>query len=71
MQRIKEDKVMFNNKKQLMCWNDLSLEMEKKFIKSFIWSVALYGLETWTLGENAERIINAFEKWCWRRMLTV
>ena len=49
MQRIKEAKVMFNNKKQLLCSNNFSLEMKKKLIKSRIWSVALYGSETWTL----------------------
>ena len=36
-----------------------------------IWSVALYGSETRTLGKNEERIINAFETWCWRRMLKI
>jgi len=33
----------------------------KIFIKSCIWSVALYGSETWTLGRNEERVVNAFE----------
>jgi hypothetical protein len=47
---------MFNNKKQLLCSNNPSLEMKKKFIKSWIWSVALYGSETWTLGKNEERV---------------
>ena len=71
IQRIKEAKVMFNNKKQLLCSNNLSLEMKKKLIKSCIWSVALYGSETWTLGKNEERITNAFETWRWRRMLKI
>jgi len=62
---------MFYNKKQLLCSNNHSLEMKKKLIKSCIWSVALYGSETWTLGKNEERIINAFETWCWRRMLKI
>ena len=61
---------MFNNKKQLLCSNNLSLEMKKKLIKS-IWSVSLYGSETWTPGKNEERDINAFETWCWRRMLKI
>ena len=43
IQRIKESKVMFNNKKQLLCSNYLSLEMKKKLTKSCIWSVAVYG----------------------------
>ena len=51
IQRIKEAKVMFNHKKQLLCSNNLSLEIKKRNIKSCIWSVALYGSETWTLGK--------------------
>jgi hypothetical protein len=66
MQRIREAKIMFNNKKQLLCFNNLSLEM-----KSCIWSFAVYGSETWTLGKNEEKVINAFETWCWRRMLKI
>ena len=64
-------KVMFNNKKQLLCSNNISLETEKKLIKICIWSVALCGSETWTLGKNEGRVVNAFETWCWRRMLRI
>jgi len=76
MQRIKEAKVMFNNKKQPLCSNNFSLEMKKKRIKRCVWSVAVYGSETWTLGKrtlgkNEEREINAFETLCWRRMLKI
>jgi hypothetical protein len=39
---------MFNIKEQLLCTNNLSLEI-KRNIKSCIWSVALYGSETWTI----------------------
>ena len=52
---------MFGNNKQLLCSNNLSLEKKKQIIKSCIWSVALYGSETWTLGENEESVINAVE----------
>jgi len=45
--------------------------MKKKCTESCIWSVALYGSETWTLGKNEERVINAFETWCWRKMLKI
>ena len=55
IQQIKEAKVMFNNKKQPLCSNILSLDIKKKLIKSCIWSVSLYGSETWTLGKNEER----------------
>ena len=68
---VEEAKVMFSNKKQLLCSNNLSLEMKKKFIESCIWSFALCGSETWTLGTNEERIINAFETKCWKRMVKI
>ena len=45
--------------------------MKNKLINSCIWSVALYGSETWTAGKNEERAINAFETWRWRRMLKI
>ena len=45
--------------------------MKKKLINGCIWSVALYGSETWTVGKNEERAINAFETGCWRRMLKI
>jgi len=44
--RVKEAKIIFNNRKQLLCSNNLGLEIKKKLIKSCIWSVALYGSET-------------------------
>jgi len=43
---------MFNNKKKLLCSDNLSFEMKKNVIKSCIWSVALYESETWALGKN-------------------
>jgi hypothetical protein len=36
----------------LLCLNNLSLEMKKKLINSFIWSVAVCGSETWTIGKK-------------------
>jgi hypothetical protein len=71
IKRIKEAKFMFNNKKQLLCSNNLCLEMKNKFINSCIWKVSLCGSETWTLGKNEERVVNVFEIRCWRRMLKI
>ena len=66
-----EAKVIFNNKNQLLCSNNFSLEIKKELMRSCIWSVALYGSETGTVGKNEERIINALETWSWRRMLKI
>jgi hypothetical protein len=71
IQRIKEAKVLFNNKKQLLCSNNLSLEIKKNLTKNCIWSVAACGSETWTVGENEGRVVNGFETWCWGGMLKI
>jgi hypothetical protein len=45
--------------------------MKKKLIKSCIWSVAVFGSETGTVGKNDERVVNVFEAWSWRGMLKI
>lgn len=69
--RIREAKAIFMSKRHLFSSDSLKLDMRKRLIKSCIWSIALYGSETWTIGKVEERAINAFEVWCWRRMLRV
>ena len=57
----------FQNMKRLYCSN-LKGDLRKRMAKSLVWSVALYGAETWTLRKQDERRIEAFEMWMWRRM---
>ena len=40
-------------------------------MKSCVWIVALYGSETWSVGKNEERVVNAFETWSWRKVLKI
>jgi hypothetical protein len=46
----------------------MDLEVRKKLVKCYIWSVALYGPETWTLRAVDQKHLERFEMWCWRRM---
>ena len=39
----------------------LSLHVKKRMVKAFVWSVALYGSETWTLQKEDIRRLEAFE----------
>jgi len=39
--------------------------------KVLVWSVVLYGSETWTLRQEDIRSIEAFEMWIWRRMMKI
>ena len=43
-------------------------ELRKRLVKCFVWSVALYGAETWTLRRNEQKQLEAFEMSIWRRM---
>ena len=60
-------KAAFNNKRALFTsmWD---LELSKKLVKCYIWSIALYGAETWTLRAVDQKHLESFEMWCWRRM---
>ena len=42
--------------------------MRKKLVKCYVWSIALYGAETWTLRAVDQKHLESFEMWCWRRM---
>jgi hypothetical protein len=35
-------------------------------VKCYIWSIALYGAETWTLRKLNQKYLESFEMWCWR-----
>jgi len=42
--------------------------LRKKLVKCYVWSIALYGAETWTLRAVDQKYLENFEMWCWRRM---
>ena len=37
-------------------------------VKCYVWSMALYGAETWKLWATDQKCLESFEMWCWRRM---
>jgi len=59
----------FNIKKTLFT-SKLELNLRKKLVrvKCYIWNMALYGAETWTLRAADQEYLENFEMWCWRRM---
>jgi len=60
-------KAAFSKKKTLFT-SKLDLNLRKKLIKCYIWSMALYGAETWTLRAADQKYLESFEMWYWRRM---
>ena len=65
--RIAMAKTAFNKKRTLFT-STLDLELWKKLVKCYVWSIALYGAETWTLRAVDQKHLESFEMWCWRRM---
>jgi hypothetical protein len=58
--RIGTAKAAFN-KKKILFNNTLDLKLRKKLVKCYIWSTALYGVETWTLREVDQEHLESFE----------
>ena len=54
-------------------WKDrgVTLETKVKLVKVLVFPIVLYGAETWTMRKHERRKIDAFELWCWRRVLIV
>jgi hypothetical protein len=48
--------------------NGCVLSQNISFYPHHIWSIALYGAETWTLRAFHQKQLESFEMWCWRRM---
>ena len=63
-------KVMINLNNILKS-RDISLMMKIHIVKAKVFSVVMYGCESWTINKAEHRRIVAFKLWCWRRLLRV
>ena len=50
---------------------DITLPTEVRLVKIMVFPVVMYGCESWTIEKAECRRIDAFELWCWRRLLRV
>ena len=50
---------------------DITLSTKVCLIKPMVFPVVMYGCESWTVKKAERRRIDAFELWCWRRLLRV
>ena len=50
---------------------DTTLPTQVHLVKAMVFPVVMYGCETWTINKGECRRIDAFELWCWRRLLRV
>ena len=50
---------------------DISLPTKICLVKTIVFPVVMYGYESWTIKKSEHQRIDAFELWCWRRLLRV
>ena len=50
---------------------DMTLPTKVRLVKAMVFPVVMYGCESWTLKKAERRRTDAFEMWCWRRLLRV
>ena len=50
---------------------DITLPTKVRLVKAMVFPVVMYGCESWTVKKAERRRIDAFELWCWRRVLRV
>ena len=50
---------------------DITLPTKVHLVKAMVFTVVMYGCESWTVKKAEHRRIDAFELWCWRRVLRV
>ena len=50
---------------------DITLTIKARLVKAMVFPVIMYGYENWTIKKADHCRIDAFELWCWRRLLRV
>ena len=50
---------------------DITLQTKVHLVKAMVLSVVIYGSESWTIKKAECRRIDAFDLWCWRKLLRV
>ena len=52
-------------------WRDITLLTKVYIVKSMVFPIVMYGCESWTIKKAEHQRTDAFELWCWRRLLRV
>ena len=60
-----------SNQDSMLKSRDITLPTKVCLVKAMVFPVVMYGYESWTVKKAKRRRIDAFELWCWRRLLRV
>ena len=69
--RLLPGRQVMTNIDSILKRRDIVLPTKVRLIKAMVFPVVVYGYESWTIKKAERRRIDAFEVWCWRRLLRV
>ena len=64
-------RTVMTNLDSILRSRDITLPTKVRLVKAMVFPVVMYGYESWTIKKAEQQRIDAFELWCWRRLLTV
>ena len=69
--RLLLERKIITNLDSMLKSRDIALPTKVHLVKAMTFPVVMYGCESWTVKKAKRRRIDAFELWCWRRLLRV
>ena len=71
LKRVRLGRKVMTELDSILKSRDLTLPTTVHLVKAMVFPVVMYGCESWTVKKAEHRRIDAFELWCWRRLLRV
>ena len=69
--RLPLGRIVMTNLDSILKSRDITLPTQFHLVKAMVFSVVMYGCESWTVKKADHQRIDAFDLWCWRRLLRV
>ena len=69
--RLRFGRKIMTNLDSILKSRDITLPTKVRLVKAMVFPVVMYGCESWTIKKDEHYRIDAFELWCWRRLLRV
>ena len=69
--RLLRGRKAMTNLDSILKSRDITLPRKVCLVKAMVYPVVMYGCESWTIKKAEHQRIEAFELWCWRRLLRV
>ena len=69
--RLLLSRKVMTNLDSILKSRDIALPTKVRLVNTMVFPVVMYGCESWTIKKAEHRRIDAFELWCWRRLLIV